>query len=485
MVVNNSSGGGALLTNAITVAVASTTANTTNNDTAASLMDVQFARRLLTDGILPFASLNSSSSTSSSMAGVWNAKLIQSIVLHHLLPSVLDDDASSSASVRNGSTTTAVDLLLDHFLAKMDADEISQVVRLNPGHDIDNINNHDDDDDDGDAASSSTITIKNSTVDSILDILCNVPPQNNSALSSSSSSTPTLSVRPSATTAIINSLRDLESNDPGRLSRRRVWRSCGDGGMTSSLIYINSSSSSSNNNNHSGGSNNNSIEMKECHYTFIDRPTHLLQRAIRTLITSHQQCDYDSIPPLVYQLGLLPLSVMRRGTNNGTRGIGGDDTGNWCVKSSAEKKLESEKQRGVRLRRMCLDGIVLVLDDVQNDVSTAAAGAGGGGGVKSTSPPSDGELLHSSSKDLFGAKDDTMDEAAEAEAARHHEEEKDAQHLEEAWRWARYNSLAHVGAHARSDPEMAKAVLSLLGGEIMATTMSSNAGDNIAPFRYQ
>eukprot|EP00974_Lingulodinium_polyedra_P047852 4594472-Lingulodinium_polyedra.AAC.1 len=63
-----------------------------------------------------------------------------------------------------------------------------------------------------------------------------------------------------------------------------------------------------------------------------------------------------------------------------------------------------------------------------------------------------------------------MEEAAEAEAARHHVEEKDAQHLEEAWRWARYNSLAHVGAHARSDPEMAKAVLSLLGGEIMATT---------------
>lgn len=467
------------------ITVASTTTNTTNN-TAASSMEVQFARRLLTDGILPFASLHSTSS--SSMAGVWNAKLIQSIVLDHLLPSVLDDvtpSASGNASCSGDGSTTAVDLLLDHFLARMDADEISQVVRLNPGHVIENIRN-DDDAADGVGDASSTITMdNNSTVDSILDILCNVPSQNKSAPSSSTTRRALFSVRPSATTAIINSLRDLESNDPGRLSRRRAWRSCAANGVTSSLIYINSSTSTNNNN------NNNAVEMKECHYTFIDRPTHLLQKAISTLITSHQQCDYDSIPPLVYQIGLLPLSVMRRGTNNtatASRGgvFGGNDNGNWCVKSLAEKKLESEKQRGMRLRRMCLDGIVLVLDDVQKDISVDNNGNDGADPSEegaTTRAPSDGELLHSSSKDLFGAKG-AMDDNEGAAL-----KEKDAQHyLEEAWRWARYNSLAHVGAHARSDPEMAKAVLSMLGGEFLttaSTTTSSNAGEDVAPFRYQ
>ena len=493
---NNSNGIGG-------VTVASTPTNNTATTAAASvIMDAQFARRLLTDGILPFASSYSYSlnttNHSSSMAGVWNAKLVQSIVLDHLLPSVLmmvvnEDAAVSTVSSSSNSneinnnegstttttTTTAVDILLDHFLARMDADEISQVVRLNPGLDVGGSDNSNGDDNEGvanrrDGTSTSTI----STVDSILDVLCNVPLQNKEgALSSSSSSSRrTLSVRPSATTAIINSLRDLESNDPGRLSRRRVWRSCGGGGaMTSSLIYINSSGSDGK----GGGRNSNTnIEVKECHYTFVDRPTHLLQMAISTLTSSHQQGDHDSIPPLIYQLGLLPLSVMRRGTTNTRGGVGSEENGNWCVKSTAEKKMESEKQRGVRLRRMCLGGIALVLDDApQTDF-------GGGGGVNhpeetNTSPPSDGELLQSSSKDLFGAKD--MEEDNQ-EAAR---PEKQA-YLEEAWRWARYNSLAHVGAHARSDPEMAKAVLALLGGEI-TTTGSSNqgGGDIVAPFRYQ
>ena len=505
------------------ITVATSTTAPSSIKTAASSMEVQFARRLLTDGILPFASFHSSTSTtdsssSLSMAGVWNAKLIQSIILDHLLPSVLvlNDTMSSLSSFAGGnsgnnnggsssSTTTAVDLLLDQFLARMDADEIAQVVRLNPGHVIDNINN---DDDGVDSSSTFSIAIhKHKTVDSILDILCNVP-QNNA----SSTSTPTLVVRSTATTAIINSLRDLESNNPGRLSRRRVWRNCAANGSAavSSLIYINSSSSTTTTTNNNNNNNNNSIEMKECHYTFIDRPTHLLQKAIHTLKTCHEQSDYDSIPPLVYQLGLVPLSVMRRGTNNNVmmmRGKNKDNGNYWCVKTLAEKKLESEKQRGMRLRRMCLDGIVLVLDDVLQsedvscDTTTAAAAAAAVDGVNyhqngtNTSPPSDGELLHSSSKDLFGAKDDDMDVDETGTHRYCSKEMKDAQqqqqqHLEEAWRWARYNSLAHVGAHARSDPEMAKAVLSLLGGEIMATTSTTTAvftGDDtsIAPFRYQ
>ncbi|KAL7434985.1 hypothetical protein ACHAXM_004575 [Skeletonema potamos] len=91
--------------------VPSTAANAaTNNDnssapSAAAYMDVQLARRLLTDGILPFASLhnnnnnNSSSSsyvtTSSSPGVVWNAKLIQSIVIDHLLPSIVEKQQHS------------------------------------------------------------------------------------------------------------------------------------------------------------------------------------------------------------------------------------------------------------------------------------------------------------------------------------------------------------------------------------------------------
>ena len=58
------------------------------------------------------------------------------------------------------------------------------------------------------------------------------------------------------------------------------------------------------------------------------------------------------------------------------------------------------------------------------------------------------------------------------------------QEAEEAWRYARCTSLSHLGSCLRSDPEMSKAVLSMLAGDIVSTNGndSTNNGSDIAPF---
>jgi hypothetical protein len=38
--------------------------------------------------------------------------------------------------------------------------------------------------------------------------------------------------------------------------------------------------------------------------------------------------------------------------------------------------------------------------------------------------------------------------------------------VEEVYRWVRYTSLSHLGNCLRSDPELCRAALSMLGGEI-------------------
>ncbi|KAL7455815.1 hypothetical protein ACHAWC_007336 [Mediolabrus comicus] len=213
-----------------------------------------------------------------------------------------------------------------------------------------------------------------------------------------------------------------------------------------------------------------------------------------TLVTFKQCHDYDSIPPLIYQLGLLPLSVMRHSTtttnnssgsgNKGERNGGGG--GGACVKSNDEKKLESEKQRGIRLRRMCLDGIVMVLDDDnsdgKNDGSSATAGGGNSNAEEEGNTPTNDVFgLQSSSKDLFGARD--MEIGQEREGVNSQQQ----QYLQEAWTWARYNSISFIGTCSVSDPEMCKAVLSMLGGEITRSNGGVTSGGEVevAPFRYQ
>jgi hypothetical protein len=38
--------------------------------------------------------------------------------------------------------------------------------------------------------------------------------------------------------------------------------------------------------------------------------------------------------------------------------------------------------------------------------------------------------------------------------------------VDEAYRWARYTSLSHLGNCLHSDPKLCRAILSMLGGEI-------------------
>ena len=68
----------------------------------------------------------------------------------------------------------------------------------------------------------------------------------------------------------------------------------------------------------------------EAQYVYIDRPTYLISTCLVCLTKlsggksksdegSDTDVDYDLIPSLVYQLGLLPMNVVSR-NNSGTSG---------------------------------------------------------------------------------------------------------------------------------------------------------------------
>ena len=98
----------------------------------------------------------------------------------------------------------------------------------------------------------------------------------------------------------------------------------------------------------------------ECSHEYVDRPTYLLRNGLYSLrsiiVNGHHRTsssssrrggvgdtnsNFDALPPLVYQLGLLPMGLTSSSSSSG----GGDGGQN-----------ESEKHRGMRLRRMCLEG---------------------------------------------------------------------------------------------------------------------------------
>ena len=92
-------------------------------------------------------------------------------------------------------------------------------------------------------------------------------------------------------------------------------------------------------------------------YEYVDQPTHLLRASLSSLAALFSSGtrgggDPNALPPLVYQLGLLPMSTTARTGGGGRK-----------ANSFAERANESKKHREIRLRRTCMEGIAAVLDD--------------------------------------------------------------------------------------------------------------------------
>jgi len=363
----------------------------------------------------------------------------------------------------------------------MDADESSQIILPPPT----SVNSNSERREDADEAIS---------VDDILDRLSGfaIATHNSSNHNSSSNTTSWERLRPSSATSLIAALREFETSNAsstittfasfggstmnsgslGRLSRRRVWKLLhqqqhrGGGGQHSS-----------------GGE---SLQRYDIQYIYVDRPTSLLCRglfSLQSLATidnadttgrngggTSSECDFDALPPLVYQLSLLPMSMtsmsssalVSSSSESGKNGAG-EKTGKVVTTHQ-----ESDKQRGVRLRRMCLEGIAYVLEDDNNCCPTSR---------------------RSSCRCTIIAPnimDDSETPAVIMNSAR--------QRDKEAYRWARYTSLSHLGNCLRSDPGLSKAMLSLLNGEIGAGDTVTKGMDHDTkdwiqpkhqrPFRY-
>ena len=474
----------------LTVKAAMQSFNSSSFSSGTMIMDCKTARRLLTDGVLPFAATavsmtasstspisssetslfhqgkpltDISSSTATKMLPcIWIAKLIKSIVIEDLLPIALMSVQPDNGK-RNGKTSkdssghdgtyfignrnnsdnnmTALEILLSTFLTRMDTDESSQIMAPE--------------------------TPTSSSTDAVLDRLCGLTMDGTSNKTSSHCRIERL--RPSAATSIIAALREFESSNAspslgggsgsgtglGRLSRRRVWKQQQTRGDTQPHVSV--------------------LQQWDFHYTFVDRPTSLLCAGLSCLHSlattvdddidesgcgNNGGCDFDALPPLVYQLALLPVSLTSTSTSvldrseSGKMGSGDGDK----VLFSPQ---ENDKQRGVRLRRMCLEGIAFILED---DIYSS-------------------NRQHPTSYRKILPNTDDYGQVVVKTKSRY----------KEAYRWARYTSLSHLGNCFRSDPGLSKAMLSLLSGEILvgATTRRMDH-DNIdwcqshvqRPFRY-
>jgi hypothetical protein len=74
------------------------------------------------------------------------------------------------------------------------------------------------------------------------------------------------------------------------------------------------------------------------------------------------------LPPLVYQLGLLPMGV--------TSSFSLLSLSSLSSSSSLGGGQESERHRGMRLQLMCLEGIANSLDDDDDDNNDGGCGKG-------------------------------------------------------------------------------------------------------------
>ncbi|KAL3805574.1 hypothetical protein HJC23_005818 [Cyclotella cryptica] len=349
------------------------------------LMDPIMAKRILTHGILPLAYAcpprmqHGQMNENENCDAVWTAKLVRSVVLE-LLPTAFRINDSAEANTQQ-HVNDAIKILLPTFLHRMDTDEASQIL-----------------------SSPIDESPPQDTVDRILDQFCGLDPH--------------CHVYPHATAGLLLALREFDSFSGGRLSRRRVWQTR----RNTPAPHVAS-------------------HGREYVLEYVDRPTDIVRMAIASLeeLASGAK-DMDALPPLVYQLGLLPMKLLQCGSAE--------------AKAVKVRGGENEKQRGMRLRRLVLEGIAEALDD--GALGRVHSGAG-------PAKASSGVVVQTSTKQT---------------------------NREEEWRWSRYTSLSHLGTCLRSDPEMSKAVLSMLSGEILSTPSaadSSNAssGSNPAPFRHQ
>jgi hypothetical protein len=100
----------------------------------------------------------------------------------------------------------------------------------------------------------------------------------------------------------------------------------------------------------------------------------------------------------------------------------------------------------MRLQLMCLEGIANSLDDDNDDKDDGGCGKG---------------RDHAAAGD-----DDDVGRGDGLTPSRGGGDGGDGRgREEEAYRWARYTLLSHLGNCLRSDPELCKAMLSMLGGE--------------------
>lgn len=425
------------------------------------------------------------------MQSAYIFNLIRSIVTDELLPLALVPASTSSTTnnaplnVRNEIgkenslveshgqiNTMPLELLLSSFLTRMDSEEVSPNYR--------DYCHHEGEDE------------CFMTVDAILDRLCCVPPSksnfyfhystsnaktNNKSKSSTMYQTNTATcdtnpwqLRPHSTAALMATLREIESILPGRLSRVRVWRKIP--GIRHNHNHDDGDSATA----ESGTSN----MQAEFQYHYLDRPTYICQAALFSL--SRLSCkegndsvniyDPDALPPLVYQLGLFPMGALRGCEPANVAGGGGGLKGVIKTAHVSGGENENEKQRGKRIRRLCLEGIAGVLDDAEFDVAHGCYNNNRG---RSDNLGSDAFVIR---------RNDAISEPSTLNQQKRRNEE--------LWRWTQYTCLSHMGSCMRSDPEMAKAVISMLIGEcdstvdsILSDAANEKDGSEIPPFRYQ
>ena len=153
----------------------------------------------------------------------------------------------------------------------------------------------------------------------------------------------------------------------GRLSHRRIWKEVQEGSSRRRHDALASSS----------------CHRCKCSYEYVDRPTSLLRiglYSLRSIIVDGHH-SFNALPPLVYQLGLLPM-----GMTSSTLSSGGGH--------------KIEKHRGMRLRRMCLEGIGDGCTG-SNSSGNNLQSTGGMGGVESVNHP---DTTTSSSSAKQGAR---------------------------------------------------------------------------------
>jgi hypothetical protein len=141
----------------------------------------------------------------------------------------------------------------------------------------------------------------------------------------------------------------------------------------------------------------------------------------------------------------------------GRGGGDNDDDNNAGGLLSLGVGLESDRHRGMHLRMMCLGGIANLLEEEDEEQCNE-------GGAAGDNNNNDWQGNGSKSFGVGGGGGDDKDGRQ--------------RRVEEAYRWARYTSLSHLGNCLRLDPKLCRAMLLMLGGEISVADNDDNDNDD-------